>query len=69
MLRADLTQSQGNLRELVKLVGLLEASGVARWIFFTFLRISVCGPPPIIDKNRSRDVLGFFEFLYVTLRF
>ena len=34
-----------------EVIGLLEASGVARWIFFVVLRMYVYGPPPITDKK------------------
>ena len=34
-----------------EVIGLLEASGVTRWIFFVVLIMYVYGPPPITDKN------------------
>ena len=43
-----------------EVIGLPEASGVAKWIFFVVLKISVYGPPPILTKSQSRSVLGFF---------
>ena len=43
-----------------EVIGLLEAIGVARWMFFVVLRLYVYGPPPILTKNQSKDVLGFF---------
>ena len=52
-----------------EVIGLLEASGVARWMFLVVLKICVYGPPPILTKSQPRSVLGFFEFLYITLRF
>ena len=45
-----------------EVIGLLEASGVARWMFLVSLRICVYGPPPILNKNKYRDFLGFYEF-------
>ena len=41
-----------------EVAGLLEASGVAKWMFLVALRICVYGPPPILTKNQSRDVFG-----------
>ena len=51
-----------------EVIGLLDASGVTRWIFLVVLKISVYGPPPILTKSKSRNVLGFYEFLYAALK-
>ena len=64
-----MTQSYRSLWTLVELEGLPEASGVSRWIFLVVLKICVYGPPPILTRSQSRNVIGFFEFLYVALRF
>ena len=34
-----------------EVIGLLEASGVARWMFLVVLMICMYGPPPITDKK------------------
>ena len=34
-----------------EVIGLLEASGVVRWIIFVVLRMYVNGPPLITDKK------------------
>ena len=47
-------------------IGLLEASGVARWMFLVVLRVYVYGPPPILTKNQSKDVfVRFFKEFYI----
>ena len=51
-----------------EVIGLLEASGVSRWMFLIVLRIFVYGPPPILTKSQSRNVFGFSEFLYAALK-
>ena len=49
-----------------KVIGLLEASGVARWMFLVVLRVYVYDPPLILTENQYKDALGFFlSFLYV----
>ena len=40
-------------------IGLLEASGVARWIFSCF-EVYVYGPPPVLTKTNLREFFGVF---------
>ena len=49
-------------------IGLLEASGVARWMFLVYLRVYVYGPPSILTKTNLRMFWGFSEFLICSPR-
>jgi len=42
-------------------IGLLEASGVARWMFLVVLRVYVYVPPPILINNNLEIFWGFLS--------
>ena len=69
MLFRSLNAFPGDFIRTSGVIGLLEASGVARWMFLVVLKICVYVPPPVLIRRKSRNVLRFSDFLYVALRF
>ena len=58
----------GVYRYLAKLEGLLEASGVANWIFLVVLKICCLWSTTNTDKNNLEMFWGFMIFLYASLK-